>query len=73
MVYLYLQVSAFISWLEEAEEESDEESDWVWNVKKTGFPLIREFRENFEDFFQSGKSGKNRGFSAKIREKNLKS
>ena len=34
MVYLYLQVSAFISWLEEAEEESDEESDWVWNVKK---------------------------------------
>ena len=34
-----------------------------------GFPPIREFRENFEDFFQSGKSGKNRGFSAKIREK----
>ena len=37
-----------------------------------GFPPIREFRENFEDFFQSGKSGKN-GFSAKIREKNFKS
>ena len=38
----------------------------------TGFPLIREIRENgeiFEDFFQSGKSGKNREFSAKIREK----
>ena len=34
----------------------------------TGIPLIREIRENFEDFFQSGKSGKNRGFSAKIRE-----
>ena len=27
----------------------------------------------FEDFFQSGKSGKNRGFSAKLRKKNLKS
>ena len=39
----------------------------------TGFPPIREFRENFEDFFQSGKSGKNGGFSAKIREKNFKS
>ena len=36
---------------------------------KSGFPPIREFRENFEDFFQSGKSGKNLGFSAKIREK----
>ena len=35
-----------------------------------GFPSIREFRENFEDFF---KSGKNRGFSAKIREQNFKS
>ena len=34
---------------------------------------IREFRGNFEDFFQSGKSGKNRGFSAKIRQKNFKS
>ena len=36
-----------------------------------GFPPIREFREireNLEDFFQSGKSGKNRGFSVKIRE-----
>ena len=33
-----------------------------------GFPPIREFRENFEDFFQSEKSGENRGFSAKIRE-----
>ena len=31
----------------------------------SGFPPIR---ENFEDFFQSGKSGKNRLFSAKIRE-----
>ena len=40
---------------------------------KAGFPPIRGFRENFEDFFQSGKSGKNRGFSAKIREKNFKS
>ena len=30
-------------------------------------------KKNFEDFFQSGKSGKNRGFSAKIREKNFKS
>ena len=39
----------------------------------TGFPPIREIREHFEDFFQSGKSGKNRGFSAKIREKNFKS
>ena len=39
----------------------------------SGFPPIREFRENFEDFFQSGKSGKNKGFSAKIREKNFKS
>ena len=42
----------------------------------TGFPPIREireFRENFEGFFQSGKSGKNRGFPAKIREKNFKS
>ena len=33
----------------------------------TGFPPIREIGENFEDFFQSGKSGKN-GVSAKIRE-----
>ena len=39
----------------------------------TGFPPIREIREHFEDFFQSGKSGKNRGFSAKIREKFFKS
>ena len=38
-----------------------------------GFPLIKEIREIFEDFFQSGKSGKNRGFSAKIREKIFKS
>ena len=30
-----------------------------------GFPPIREFRENFEDFFQSGKSGKNGGFQPK--------
>ena len=35
----------------------------------TGFPPISEIRENFEDFSQSGKSGENRGFSAKIREK----
>ena len=39
------------------------------NNNMSGFPPIREFRENFEDFFQSGKSGENRGFSAKIREK----
>ena len=40
----------------------------------SGFPPIREFRENFEDFFQSGKSGKTGGgVSAKIREKILKS
>ena len=48
----------------------------TWRKQNTGFPLIREFREireNFEDFFQSGKSGKNRGFSAKIREKIFKS
>ena len=34
----------------------------------TGFPPIREiieFRENFEDFFQSGKSGKTGGFQPK--------
>ena len=30
---------------------------------------IRKIRENFENFFQSGKSGKKEGFSAKIREK----
>ena len=36
-------------------------------VLLAGFPPIREFRENFEDFFQSGKSGKTRGFSAQIR------
>ena len=29
----------------------------------TGFPPIREIRENFEDFFQSGKSGENGVFS----------
>ena len=48
----------------------------LWNVAVrfgTGFPLIRENRKNFENFFQSGKSVKNRGFSAKIRGKNLKS
>ena len=28
-----------------------------------GFPPIREIRENFEDIFQSGKSGKNGFFS----------
>ena len=39
----------------------------------TGFPPIREIRENLKDFSQSGKSGKNRGFSAKIREKIFKS
>ena len=30
----------------------------------TGFPPIREIREKFDNFFQSGKSGKNRGFQA---------
>ena len=35
----------------------------------TGLPAVR---ENFEDFFQSGKSGKNEGFSAKIRGKIFK-
>ena len=30
---------------------------------RAGFPPIREFRENFEDFFQSGKSEKNGVFS----------
>ena len=30
----------------------------------TGFPPIREIREKFVNFFQSGKSGKNRGFQA---------
>ena len=39
----------------------------------SGFPPIREFREKFEHFFQSGRSGKNGGVSAKIRGKNLKS
>ena len=34
----------------------------------TGFPLIREIREKFDNFFQSGESGKN-GFSGTIREK----
>ena len=29
----------------------------------TGFPPIREIRKNFEDFFQSGKSGKTGVFS----------
>ena len=33
---------------------------------RAGFPPIREI---FEDFFQSGKSGKNWGFSAKSRKK----
>ena len=28
------------------------------SVGGAGFPPIREIRENFEDFFQSGKSGK---------------
>ena len=36
---------------------------------EAGFPLIREIRENFENFFQLGKSGKNRGFSPKSGEK----
>ena len=35
-------------------------------MNRPGFPPIREIRENFENFFQSGK---NSGFSAKIREK----
>ena len=42
------------------------------SVTVAGFLPIREFREireNFVDFFQSGKSGKNGVFSAKIREK----
>ena len=43
---------------------------YVVSVYIPGFPPIREFREICEDFFQSGKSGKIRGFSAKIREKN---
>ena len=34
----------------------------------SGFPPIRKMQEIFEIFFQSGKSEKNRGFSAKIRE-----
>ena len=34
----------------------------------SGFPLIREIREKFDNFFQSGKSGKT-GFSGTIREK----
>ena len=38
-----------------------------------GFPLIREIRENFEDFFQSGKSGKTGGFNPKSGEKMFKS
>ena len=36
----------------------------------TGFPPIREIRDNFEQFFQSGKSGKNKGFWPSIRGKN---
>ena len=40
-------------------------------MSDSGFPPIREIRENFKDFFQSGKSGKNRGFSDKIREKKV--
>ena len=47
--------------------------EYLYRMGNAGFPPIREFRENFEDFFQSGKSGKNRGFSAKIRGKNFKS
>ena len=46
------------------------------NMQKAGFPPIREIREfweNFEDFFQSEKSGKNRRLSAEIREKIFKS
>ena len=59
-------VSDFYYWLVRVSSSIN-----LWRASKfknTGFPPIREFRENFEDFFQSGKSGKNRGFSAKIRE-----
>ena len=49
------------------------DSENVNQVASTGFPPIREIRENFENFFQSGKSGENTVFSAKIREKNFKS
>ena len=38
-----------------------------------GFPPIREIGVNFEAFFQSGKSGENGGFSARIREEIFKS
>ena len=38
-----------------------------------GFLPIREIREIFENFFQSGKSGENMGVSVKIREKIFKS
>ena len=34
-----------------------------------GFPPIREIREHIENFFQSGKSGQNKVFSAKVRGK----
>ena len=40
--------------------------DWEFEDNETsGFPLIREIRGNFEDFFQSGKSGKTWGFQQK--------
>ena len=45
----------------------------VPRLTQTGFPPIREIRENFEDYFQPGKSRKNRGFSAKIRKTIFKS
>ena len=32
-------------------------------LQRAWFPLMREIRENFEDFFQSGKSGENGVFS----------
>ena len=46
---------------------------YVVSVYIPGFPPIREFREICEDFFQSGKSGKIRGFQPKLGEKNFKS
>ena len=39
------------------------------SVCSSGFPPIREIRENFEDFFQSGKSGKTGDFQPKSEKK----
>ena len=41
--------------------------------RNIGVPTIRESKEIFEKFFQSGKSGENREVSAKIRGKIFKS